>query len=219
MNSLSFPNMPVTAVQRGDNQKTEASSESLFGNEFKDMLSGMMGSGMQSSGGLSSSLSQLTSMLTLFPLIERLLSLAMEEEAGPLENTAGAASGQAANLSQAEPEGWPWGGVVTQAFHSGHIGVDFGVVVGTPIQTTMDGKVAYAGWNNEGYGNLVIVENGPYKTYYAHLSEVDVKVGDTIQAGSVVGLSGSTGNSTGPHLHYEVRENGTPIDPTGFANR
>ena len=81
----------------------------------------------------------------------------------------------------------------------------------------MDGKVIYAGWNNEGYGNLVIVENGRYKTYYAHLSEFKVGVGDTIKANTVVGLSGNTGNSTGPHLHYEVRRDGVPIDPSNFT--
>jgi murein DD-endopeptidase MepM/ murein hydrolase activator NlpD len=80
----------------------------------------------------------------------------------------------------------------------------------------MDGKVVYAGWNNQGYGNLVIVQNGQYRTYFAHLSKFKVKAGDTIQAGSEVALSGNTGNSTGPHLHYEVRRNGTQLNPSKF---
>jgi murein DD-endopeptidase MepM/ murein hydrolase activator NlpD len=72
----------------------------------------------------------------------------------------------------------------------------------------------YAGWNTQGYGNLVIVENGAYKTYYAHLSSIPVDVGDSVNAGSTIGISGNTGNSTGPHLHYEIRKNGTAINPT-----
>lgn len=79
--------------------------------------------------------------------------------------------------------GRPVGGVLTQNFHPGHNGLDFGIVVGTPVQATMDGKVSYAGWNNQGYGNLVIVENGDYKTYYAHLSSIPVSVGDSVPQG------------------------------------
>jgi murein DD-endopeptidase MepM/ murein hydrolase activator NlpD len=110
----------------------------------------------------------------------------------------------------------PVEGVMTQDFHPGHIGIDTGIQVGTPIKATMDGKVVFAGWNTEGYGNLVVIENGKYKTYYAHQSELKVKTGDTVTAGTVIGLSGTTGNSTGPHLHYEVRVNGTPVDPRKF---
>jgi murein DD-endopeptidase MepM/ murein hydrolase activator NlpD len=110
----------------------------------------------------------------------------------------------------------PVNGVLTQGYHKGHIGVDTGIPIGTPIKSTMDGKVAYAGWNNEGYGNLVIIQNGDYKTYYAHLSAIPVNVGDFVNSGTIIGLSGSTGNSTGPHLHYEVRINDKPVDPANF---
>jgi murein DD-endopeptidase MepM/ murein hydrolase activator NlpD len=113
------------------------------------------------------------------------------------------------------PSGMPvTGGRLTQNYHSGHNGLDFGVVVGTPVKTTMDGKVIHAGWNNQGYGNLVIVENGEYRTYYAHLSSIPVSVGDTVRAGTTIGLSGNTGNSTGPHLHYEIRKDKVAINPT-----
>jgi murein DD-endopeptidase MepM/ murein hydrolase activator NlpD len=115
------------------------------------------------------------------------------------------------------PSGRPVGGVVTNTFHPGHNGIDFGVPIGTKVQATMSGKVIYAGWNDQGYGNLVIVENGPYRTYFAHLSQVPVKLGQEVTAGSVVGISGSTGNSTGPHVHYEVRYNLKVIDPTSFT--
>jgi murein DD-endopeptidase MepM/ murein hydrolase activator NlpD len=121
------------------------------------------------------------------------------------------------SIEKNSPEGRPVQGVLTQGFHSTHHALDFGVVVGTPVHATMDGKVVYAGWNTEGYGNLVIVQNGDYKTYFAHLSNIPVSLNQSIKAGSVVGLSGNTGNSTGPHLHYEVRKNNVAIDPTGFT--
>jgi murein DD-endopeptidase MepM/ murein hydrolase activator NlpD len=122
-----------------------------------------------------------------------------------------------AGASAAMPHGRPVGGVLTQGYHPGHTGLDLGVPIGTPVKTTMDGKVIYAGWNTQGYGNLVIVENGPYRTYYGHLSSVPVKLGEQVSAGSVIGLSGSTGNSTGPHLHYEIRRNLKTIDPTSVT--
>jgi len=95
--------------------------------------------------------------------------------------------------------------------------LDFGIPVGTPIKATMDGKVVHAGWNNQGYGNLVIVENGPFRTYYAHLSSIPVSIGDVVTSGSTIGLSGNTGNSTGPHLHYEIRKNNVPVNPTSVT--
>lgn len=106
----------------------------------------------------------------------------------------------------------PVQGAITQRFGSTHKGVDVAVPVGTPVASTQTGKVVYAGWNNEGYGNLVIVQAAGQSTYYAHLSQVEVSTGQQISAGQIVGLSGSTGNSTGPHVHYELRINGTPVD-------
>jgi murein DD-endopeptidase MepM/ murein hydrolase activator NlpD len=116
--------------------------------------------------------------------------------------------------SKPVPSGLPVTGRLTQGYHGGHHGLDFAVPVGTPIKTTMDGTVVHAGWNNQGYGNLVIVENGEYRTYYAHLSSIPVSVGNTVGAGTTIGLSGNTGNSTGPHLHYEIRRNKAAINPT-----
>jgi len=116
--------------------------------------------------------------------------------------------------SKPEPSGRPvTGGVLTQEFHTGHTGIDIAVPTGTTVKSTMDGRVIHAGWNTQGYGNLVIVENGAYRTYYAHLSSIPVSVGDEVKAGATIGLSGSTGNSTGPHLHYEIRRNKAAIDP------
>jgi hypothetical protein len=114
------------------------------------------------------------------------------------------------------PGGLPGGGTwrITQLFHpSDHPGVDFGIPIGTPIQSTIGGEVTYAGWNTQGYGNLVIVQNGPVTTLYGHLSGISVHAGQIVSPGALLGLSGNSGNSTGPHLHYEVRVNGVPVDP------
>ncbi|MDD5370985.1 MAG: M23 family metallopeptidase [Anaerolineaceae bacterium] len=154
----------------------------------------------------------------LISLIEQLISSQVMGSTPDTLSQAGAAhfpgiSGVAGN----PPSGAPVYGPLTQNFHPGHNGLDFGVVVGTPARATMDGKVVHAGWNEQGYGNLVILENGPYRTYYAHLSEVPVVMGQVVHKGEVIGLTGNTGHSTGPHIHYEVRENGQAIDPTSFT--
>lgn len=97
-----------------------------------------------------------------------------------------------------------------------HAGIDFRAATGTEIRSTGAGTVVVAG-RNGGYGNMVEIDHGNgLTTRYAHLSRVLVKVGDHIEASTTVGLSGTTGRSTGPHLHYEVRRNGKAIDPMRF---
>lgn len=98
-----------------------------------------------------------------------------------------------------------------------HTGVDFRFAPGDKVAATAPGKVVSAGWSG-GYGNMVEVDHGNgVSTRYGHMAEILVKVGDTVKAGGVVGLAGSTGRSTGTHLHYEVREDGHPIDPLYFV--
>ncbi len=94
-----------------------------------------------------------------------------------------------------------------------HTGVDMACPTGTPVTNVMNGRVTFAGYSNSGYGYLVVVENAGVQSFYGHLSRIDVQVGQTVEAGTVVGASGNTGWSTGPHLHWEVRVNGTPVDP------
>lgn len=142
---------------------------------------------------------------------------AAQSETAPASATATGSTTSGAIGSKPTPSGWPVTGRITQEPHTGHMAFDIAVPVGTQIKSTMDGKVVHAGWNNQGYGNLVIVENGPYRTYYAHLSSIPVSVGDQIAAGTVIGLSGNTGHSTGPHLHYEIRQNSVAIDPTALT--
>jgi murein DD-endopeptidase MepM/ murein hydrolase activator NlpD len=99
-----------------------------------------------------------------------------------------------------------------------HTGIDFRGDTGDPIRATAAGTVTIAGWSG-GYGKMVEVDHGNgLVTRYGHLSEIDVDVGDTVRAGGVVGKLGSTGRSTGPHLHYEVRVKGEAVDPQKFLD-
>jgi murein DD-endopeptidase MepM/ murein hydrolase activator NlpD len=100
-----------------------------------------------------------------------------------------------------------------------HAGVDISARTGTPVKAAADGIVLRADWGGA-YGRLVIVDHGGgMQTYYAHLSRVDVIPGQEIRRGQIVGASGATGRVTSPHLHYEVRQNGTPINPYTFLAR
>jgi murein DD-endopeptidase MepM/ murein hydrolase activator NlpD len=97
-----------------------------------------------------------------------------------------------------------------------HTGLDFRAAMGDPVRATANGKVASAGWAG-GYGRMVEIDHGNgLSTRYGHLSEIGVKVGDPIKIGQVIGAVGSTGRSTGPHLHYETRIDGEAVDPQKF---
>ena len=97
-----------------------------------------------------------------------------------------------------------------------HTGIDISVPVGTAVRATGDGVISFSGWN-AGSGNLVVVEHGAgYSTFYAHNSSVAVKTGQLIKRGDIIAYSGSTGNSTGPHVHYEVWQQGRAVNPKGF---
>jgi Peptidase family M23 len=117
------------------------------------------------------------------------------------------------------PAGLPTSGVLTQRFHQFHIGIDIGVPLGTPLRATHSGTVIEAGWNNGGYGNVVAIKNGAFSTYYGHQTSVNVAAGQFVRQGDVIGWSGSTGNSNGPHVHYETRINDVPVDPLTFDSR
>jgi hypothetical protein len=95
-----------------------------------------------------------------------------------------------------------------------HSGIDFPVPEGTPVGAAGVGSVIFAGYNSGGYGNLVVVQHRlGYTSWYAHLSSIAVSSGQAVNGGTRIGYVGSTGNSTGPHLHFEVRRYDTPIDP------
>jgi murein DD-endopeptidase MepM/ murein hydrolase activator NlpD len=94
-----------------------------------------------------------------------------------------------------------------------HPGVDISAATGTPVHATGDGFVVSSGWNG-GYGRLVVIDHGHgVQTFYAHLSRIFVETGEEVRRGETVGAVGSTGRVTAPHLHYEVREGGAPVNP------
>ena len=117
------------------------------------------------------------------------------------------------------PSGWPGAGTLTQYFHRWHSGMDIGIPLNSGVVATHSGEVIFAGWRTDGYGNLIIIQNGAFITYYAHLNSFNVSAGQKVGRGSVIGWSGSTGNSTGPHIHYEIRINDVPVDPLTFEKR
>jgi murein DD-endopeptidase MepM/ murein hydrolase activator NlpD len=116
---------------------------------------------------------------------------------------------------------WPVNGIITSPFgpRAGgfHPGLDIGVPEGTPIAAAASGVVTFAGWNDGGYGNFVIIDNGGgISTAYAHQSQIAVSSGESVSQGETIGYVGTTGNSTGPHLHFEVRVNGTAVNPLNY---
>jgi murein DD-endopeptidase MepM/ murein hydrolase activator NlpD len=124
------------------------------------------------------------------------------------------------------PSLWPVEGTIRSAFgvrndpFSGegafHTGIDLTAPRGTAVHCTADGVITSEGWLG-GYGKLMIVDHGSgVETYYAHLSQFLVVPGQEVTRGQVIALSGGTGRSTGPHVHYEVRLHGTPVNPYGF---
>ncbi len=143
-----------------------------------------------------------------------------------------AAQLQAASQSSSAPSGgssapagaphfiWPVSGPITSPFGMRwgtlHPGIDIGVPSGTPVHAAAAGKVVWCGWMS-GYGNLVMIDHGGgYATVYGHNTSVSVSCGQEVAQGQVIASSGCTGFCTGPHVHFEVRVNGNPVDPLGY---
>ena len=105
----------------------------------------------------------------------------------------------------------------TQYFWVGHPGIDVAAVEGSAVFAADTGTVTFAGWNIYGYGNLIVVNHGNgFETFYAHLSGINVVPGQIVYQGNVIGATGNTGNSSGPHIHFEVRWNANQGDPCGY---
>ena len=127
--------------------------------------------------------------------------------AGPIRQGSGSLIWPA-NGSISSPFGMRWGRL--------HAGVDIPLPEGTPLRAAASGKVAIAGWVG-GYGNYICIQHsGSLSTCYGHQSRLGASVGQSVSQGQVIGYSGNTGNSTGPHLHFEVRIGGSPVDPLGY---
>jgi len=124
-------------------------------------------------------------------------------------------------MLHASPNTWPLRGWVTREFSGKrgddyHPGIDIAGREGEPVRTAGDGAVLVAGWNEE-YGNFVLIDHGfGITTLYAHNSSLSVRKEDRVRTGDVIAFTGDSGHSTGPHLHFEVRRNGIPVDPRSF---
>jgi murein DD-endopeptidase MepM/ murein hydrolase activator NlpD len=109
---------------------------------------------------------------------------------------------------------WPTQGTITQNFWWGHGALDIALATGTPVAASDGGIVTFAGWDNSGYGYMVMLDHGNgFSTLYAHLSQYFVDAGQTVARGQTIAAMGSSGRSTGPHTHFEVRYNGAPQNP------
>ena len=171
--------------------------------------------------------------------------LAQEEaitQAAQRTSTASVALPAAPAAAGTPPLAWPMAGVITQGFGPSvvavepavtvagityphfHTGIDIASMFGTPVHAAGNGVVALAGAETDGaghlvgYGNYVVIAHGSgLMTLYGHLEQVLVQPGQAVHVGDPIGLEGSTGNSTGPHVHFELRVNGTPTDPIGYV--
>jgi murein DD-endopeptidase MepM/ murein hydrolase activator NlpD len=113
--------------------------------------------------------------------------------------------------------GWPTSGTITQGYWGAHPGLDIGGWLGAPIAAADSGHVVAAGWDDTGYGYFVVIDHGNgFQTLYAHLQAYYVDTGVDVGKGEVIAEMGSTGNSTGPHLHFEIRQGTVQRNPYGF---
>ncbi len=152
-----------------------------------------------------------------------------EEQRRLAERRARQMAGQEVGPEQHAPGqlSWPASGPITSVFGMRvnpvshifrlHAGIDIGVSSGTTVVAAAEGRVIVAGWDDGGCGNIVVLDHGDrLATQYCHLSHIFVAVGQDVQRGQAIAASGSTGNSTGPHLHFGVRVNGRPVDPMTY---
>jgi murein DD-endopeptidase MepM/ murein hydrolase activator NlpD len=130
------------------------------------------------------------------------------------------------DLYMATPKGWPTVGWLSSSYgyrthpikgtRDFHTGVDISASPGSEIKATADGIVSFSGWSGAN-GRLVAIEHGHgFRTFYAHNKKIAVKVGDVVQRGDVIAYVGSTGSSTGPHVHYEVWKSGKSVNPKTY---
>lgn len=150
------------------------------------------------------------------------------EESGPRRGyVTNFAVGDAGSCGQVQNTGggagWvlplrPGSYTITQGYSVYHQGIDLAASIGTPVLAANSGVVIFAGTNSSGYGLAVVLAHGPYLTVYGHLSQWNVNCGDQVGAGQIIGLVGSTGRSSGPHLHFEIRRGYEPTNPAATFN-
>lgn len=122
------------------------------------------------------------------------------------------------SLAPDHPFAWPAAGRITKGFQPGHGAIDIAVAYGCPVYAARAGRVVRIDWDDSGYwGFWVVLDHGDgLRSYYAHLKGATVVVGQWVERGQEIGRIGSTGNSTGPHVHFEIRENGVRRDPLAY---
>jgi murein DD-endopeptidase MepM/ murein hydrolase activator NlpD len=141
-------------------------------------------------------------------IAERIRAAQSRSSGGPTQTPSNAGLIWPVDGPITSPFGWRWGRM--------HQGIDIGVPYGTPIHAAAGGTVIYCGWE-EGYGNFVVIDHGGnLATAYGHQSQIAVTCGQQVSQGDVIGYVGCTGHYTGPHLHFEVRVDGNPVDPLGY---
>ena len=173
---------------------------------------------------LDARIEQVTSEVAALSREEATLSALIRARQAPPESSGSSAPAAAANAAPAKVGGsgvaWPTNGSVTSGFGyrwgSLHAGIDIANGVGTPIRAAKGGTVILAGWNG-GYGNCIVIDHGGgFSTLYGHMTRIRASDGQRVSQGDLIGDMGSTGNSTGSHLHFETRVNGSPQDPTRY---
>jgi murein DD-endopeptidase MepM/ murein hydrolase activator NlpD len=173
---------------------------------------------------LDARIAQVTSEVAALSREEATLSALIRNRSLPAESSDSRAPAAAANAAPARVGGsgvaWPTNGSVTSGFGyrwgSLHAGIDIANGVGTPIRAAKGGTVILSGWNG-GYGNCIVIDHGGgFSTLYGHMTRLRVSEGARVGQGDLIGDMGSTGNSTGSHLHFETRVNGSARDPNGY---
>ncbi|UMZ75175.1 Murein DD-endopeptidase MepM [Natranaerofaba carboxydovora] len=155
----------------------------------------------------------------------RLLSAQIPQQKENLENTKLSLAERQEELKHT-PDYWPVEGRISSSFgyrnspitgaRQFHDGIDIAAPHRTPVKAAANGRVQYASYRS-GYGNLIVINHGyGYETHYAHLASFDVDRGEEVEKGEVIGFVGNTGNSTGPHLHFEIHVNNSPVDPKEY---
>lgn len=134
----------------------------------------------------------------------------------------GFANGQSGSCGSVTPSGFAYwsnplsNGTWVRGFYAGHSGLDISAPTGTPIYAANSGNVLFSGFSNWGYGQAIVLEHGGvYSTLYGHMSARNVSCGQFVTVGQLIGYVGSTGDSTGPHLHFEIQVNGSAVNPSG----
>jgi len=230
--AMEFEALFLSQLTAALNPTSDESEDNVFSSTGSDMYKQMFGEQiaklMANNGGIGIAdtiLEQLRSKATAkSPALERAIEAANAVKSETTEIPA--LKINAITEAQEMPTAWqvPVEGRITSDFgvrndpihgqQRSHHGVDIAAPRGTPIGAATSGTVVFAG-RRGGYGNTVIIEQPDGKqTLYAHAEQLLVKVGDQVSTGQTIATVGSTGRSTGPHLHFEVRENGQPVDPS-----